>query len=122
LSWKLNQHSENIRSNPSVFITIYNSTVQASTGFGVYFEGKAYELRNPKDILAGTMEIYRREKRKPRDIIQFLNKFPRRVYKFVPEKAWVNGEGEIEGNYIDNRTEIDLKTLRSELFFNDSAH
>jgi hypothetical protein len=117
LSWKLNQHSENIRNNPNAFITVYDSTVPASTGLGVYFEGKAYELNNPKDILVGIKEIYCREKRRPRDVIQFLKKFPRRVYKFIPEKAWINGEGEINGNYIDNRTEIDLKKLK-EYFIN----
>jgi len=113
LSWKLNQHSENIRNNSSVFVTLYDSTVPASTGFGVYFEGKAYELNNPMEILAGIKEVYSRERRKPRDVIQFLKKFPRRVYKFIPEKVWVNGEGEINGNYIDNRTELDLEKLKT---------
>jgi uncharacterized protein YhbP (UPF0306 family) len=115
LSWKENQHSENIRKNSSVFVTIYDSTIPASTGFGVYFEGKAYELNNPIEMLTGLRKIYGREKRKPRDVIQFLSKFPRRVYKFVPEKAWVNGEGEIDGNYIDNRTELDLDELKIKL-------
>ena len=119
LSWKLNQHSENIRNNSAVFITIYDSTVPASTGFGIYLEGKAYELSSPKALLVGTIEVYKREKRKPRDVIQFLSKFPRRVYKFVPEKVWVNGESEIDGNYIDARTEINLEDLGSKLFSNN---
>ena len=87
LSWKLNQHSKNIRNAPSAFVTIYDSTVPAGTGFGVYLEGKAYELKNIKDILVGTKVVYAREKRKPRDVIHFLKKFPRRVYKFVPERV-----------------------------------
>ena len=111
-SWKENQHSENIRNNPNIFVTIYDSTVPASTGFGVYFEGKAYELSNPKEILAGIKEIYNREKRKPKDVIHFLKKFPRRVYKFIPEKVWVNTDGKINGNYIDSRTELDLEKLK----------
>lgn len=113
LSWKLNQHSKNVRNNPSVFATIYDSTAPAGTGFGIYFEGKAYELKSLKDILSGTLEIYKREKKKPRDVAQFLRKFPRRVYKFVPEKVWVNGDGEINGNYIDTRTELNLRKLKS---------
>jgi len=121
LSWKLNQHSENIRNNSSVFVTIYDSTVPAGTGLGVYLEGKAYELSNPKEILQGTIQVYRREKRKPRDVIQFLNKFPRRVYKFVPERLWVNGEDKLDGNFIDKRIEIKLEDLRREFFSNDSA-
>ena len=115
LSWKLNQHSENVRNNPHVFVTIYDSIVPASTGFGVYFEGKAYELHNPKDILIAIKHIYKREKRKPRDVINFLKKYPRRAYTFVPERVWVNGEGEIEGNYIDNRTELDLSKLKAHI-------
>lgn len=113
LSWKLNQHSKNVRNNPDVFITIYDSTVPAGTGYGVYFAGKAYELNNPIDMLLGLKQIYGREKRSPKDVIFFLKKFPRRVYKFVPEKAWINGEGEIEGDYIDNRTELNLEKLKS---------
>ncbi|OGK24180.1 hypothetical protein A3A46_00525 [Candidatus Roizmanbacteria bacterium RIFCSPLOWO2_01_FULL_37_13] len=57
LSWKLNQHSKNVRNNPSAFVTIYDSTVPAGTGFGVYFEGKAYELKNIKDILIGIKQF-----------------------------------------------------------------
>lgn len=120
LSWKLNQHSVNVRNNPSVFVTIYDSTVPGGTGFGVYLEGKAYELKNPKDILTGITEIYKREKHKPREVLHFLRKFPRRAYKFVPEKVWVNGDSEIEGNYIDTRTELDLEKLKL-LFTNPSV-
>jgi len=112
LSWKENQHSKNVRNNPNVFATIYDSTVPASTGFGVYFQGKAHELSNPVEIIKGLKCHYSRSKHKMRDIVMFLTTYPRRVYKFVPEKVWINGSGEIEGNYIDNRTELDLKELR----------
>lgn len=115
ISWKENQHSQNVRNSASVFVTVYDSTVPAGTGFGVYFEGKAYELKNPKDIFLAVKELYHREKRKPKDVMQFLKKFPRRVYKFVPEKVWVNGDGEIDGNYIDTRTELELKMLKTAL-------
>lgn len=115
LSWKLNQHSKNIRNNSSVFVTVYDSTVPASTGFGVYLQGKAYELKDLKTMLKGIKVVYGREKRKPRDITQFLKKFPRRIYQFKPEKVWVNGDREINGNFIDVRTELDLKKLRKAL-------
>ena len=113
LSWKKNQHSKNIRSNSSVFVTIYDSTAPAGTGFGVYLRGEAHELTNPREMLTGLTEIYRREKRKPRDVIEFLKKFPRRVYKFTPKQAWVNGDLDIDGNCIDIRTELDLETLKA---------
>lgn len=112
LSWKENQHSKNIRNNENVYITIYDSTIPASTGVGVYFQGKAYELSNPIDIVKGLTHHYGRSKKKMKDVMMFLTSYPRRVYKFVPERAWINGEGEIEGNYIDNRTELNLEELK----------
>lgn len=112
LSWKENQHSENIRSNENVYITIYDSTIFSGQGVGVYFQGKAYELSNPIDIVKGLTHHYGRSKKKMKDVIMFLTSYPRRVYKFVPEKVWINGEGEIEGNYIDNKTELDLEELK----------
>ena len=115
LSWKENQHSRNIRNNSDVFITIYDSTVPASTGVGVYFQGKAHELSNPIDIVIGLKCVYSRSKHKMKDAIMFLTSYPRRVYKFIPQKAWINGEGDIEGNYIDIKTELNLIELRSNL-------
>lgn len=113
LSWKENQHSKNIRNNSNIFVTIYDSTIPTSTGVGVYLTGKAYELSNPVDIVIGLKCIYSRSKHKMKDVIMFLTSYPRRVYKFVPERAWINGEGEIEGNYIDNRTELDLEQFKN---------
>ena len=45
------------------------------------------------------------EKRKPNE---FLKDYPRRVYKAVPEKVWINSDGEVNGNFIDIRLEVDL--------------
>lgn len=112
LSWKENQHSLNIRNNKNVYVTIYDSTIPSGQGVGIYFQGKAYELSNPMDIVIGLTHHYGRSKKKIKDVAMFLTSYPRRVYKFVPEKAWINGEGEIEGNYIDTRTELDLEELR----------
>ncbi|MBP7700540.1 pyridoxamine 5'-phosphate oxidase family protein [Candidatus Woesebacteria bacterium] len=112
LSWKDNQHSINVRNNPKVFITSYDSTVPASTGFGVYLKGEAKELKNPKDMLIAITEVYKREKRKPRQVAEFLKKFPRRIYKFTPNQVWVNGDAKIDGNFIDVRTELNLDELR----------
>lgn len=110
-SWKKNQHSINIRNNPNVFVTVYDSTVPAGTGVGVYFQGKAYELKNPKTMLVATKVLYKRSNKKPREIIEFLKKYPRRLYQFVPKRVWINGDGDINGNFIDIRTELDLKEL-----------
>lgn len=111
LSWKENQHSKNIRNNSNVFVTIYDSIVPASTGVGIYFQGKAHELNNPIEILTGIKCVYLRSKHKMRDVAMFLTSYPRRVYKFAPEKIWINGTGQIDENPIDVRTELDLKEL-----------
>jgi uncharacterized protein YhbP (UPF0306 family) len=111
-SWKKNQHSINIKNNPEVFATVYNSTVPAGTGFGVYFQGKAYELKNPKTMLIATKVLYKRSNKKPREIIEFLKNYPRRLYQFKPEIVWVNGDGDIYGNFIDIRTELDFEELK----------
>lgn len=115
VSWNKNQHSINIRNNPNAFVTIYDSTVPSGTGEGVYFSGKAYELNNPKDVIIGLTVLYKRVKHKMRAIREFLKHFPRRVYKFTPEKAWINGDGNIKGNAIDIRSELDLVALKKGL-------
>jgi len=38
----------------------------------------------------------------------FLNTSPRRVYKAIPEKFWINVDGEIDGQFVDKRVEIKL--------------
>lgn len=115
LSWKNNQHSVNIRNNNKVFITVYDSTVPAGTGVGLYFSGKAKELINPAEMIIGLTAIYKRCKHKLKAVKEFLSHFPRRVYKFKPEKAWINGFSDIKGNYIDIREELNLEQIRKNL-------
>lgn len=50
LSWRESQHSKNIRANPDVFITIYDSTQQEGTGEGVYIKARAEEVNDPGEI------------------------------------------------------------------------
>lgn len=39
---------------------------------------------------------------------QFIGSVPRRVYKAVAEKVWINAVGDIDGEYVDKRVEISL--------------
>lgn len=112
LSWKENQHSVNVRNNSNVFVTVYDSTSPAGTGTGIYFQGTAKELHNPVEMIVGMKEVYKREKHKLRAVKEFLTHYPRRVYRFAPKKAWINGDSDINGNFIDIRTEIDLEKLK----------
>lgn len=113
VSWNKNQHSVNIRNNPHVFVTIYDSTVPAGTGVGVYLEGKAYEIKNLPELVHALTTHYGREERTPRDVVEFMKKFPRRAYAFVPERGWINMDGEVKGNFVDKRAELDLAALRN---------
>ena len=44
----------------------------------------------------------------PKKAEEFLGDYPRRVYKAIPEKFWINGNDKINGNYIDTRIEVKL--------------
>ncbi len=111
LSWKENQHSKNIHNNPNVFVTIYDSTVPEGTGFGVYLQGRARAVTGLKDLAKAVVYGYKRRGAAVRDIVYFLGKYPRRVYKFTPEKVWVNGDSKKEGQFIDIKEEISLDEL-----------
>lgn len=103
------QHSKNIKENPNVFLVIYDSTAPEGTGEGVYVQAKAYELTDEKEILHALSILDKRVgKTKERHAEEFLGNYPRRVYKAVPEKFWMNSDGEVNGNFIDIRVEVDL--------------
>ena len=107
-SWRENEHSKNIRSNPDVFLVIYDSTVPEGTGGGVYVKAKAYEINDSKEIEYAVKYLYGRKNKTPRKAEEFLGNYPRRVYKATPEKFWINTEGEVNGNYVDKRVEVNL--------------
>ena len=115
LSYKKNQHSINLETNPNAFITLYDSTVPCSTGVGVYFKGTVKMITNPIHLAKYLITFYNRRNRRPRDVKEFLTSYPRRMYMFTPEQAWINGDGDINGNFIDVRTELSLENLRKML-------
>ena len=107
-SWKENEHSKNVQNNGDVFLVIYDSTAPEGTGEGVYVKAKAYELTDPKEIEHAMKYLYGRKNKAPRKVDEFLDDYPRRVYKAVPEKFWINGDGEVNGNFVDTRVEVKL--------------
>lgn len=107
-SWKENEHSKNVRNNGDVFLVIYDSTAAEGTGEGVYVKAKAQELNDPKEIEYALKYLYGRKNKTSRKSDEFLGDYPRRVYKAAPEKFWINTDGEINGNYVDKRVEVDL--------------
>lgn len=105
------QHSKNIKENNKIFLVIYDSTAPEGTGEGVYIQAKAYQLDDEKEITHALKYLDGRVNKQKDPAIRvagFQGDMPRRVYKAVPEKVWVNDDGEINGNYVDVRIEVDL--------------
>ncbi len=106
------QHAKNVRDNGNVFVVIYDSTVSVDMGAldrGFYFKGKANELSDPHEIAAACM--YRKgHDHKPEN---FMGEAVRRVYRAIPEQAWVNTIEIQNGKFVrDYRVDINLDELR----------
>lgn len=102
------KHSKNIRNNPNVFCVVFNSSVKEGDGLGVYMEGKAFEINN-KDETKDAMKIFYTKKGKdPKPEELYLGDSPRRFYKFVPEKFYINTYEKINGLPVDGKIEIKL--------------
>lgn len=105
------QHSKNIAENNKVFLVIYDSTVPEGTGEGVYVQATAHMLTDEEDIRNALKYLDGRVKKQkdPKTrVAEFQGDKPRRLYKAVPEKFWMNGDGDINGDYIDIRMEVSL--------------
>lgn len=103
------QHSKNIDENNEVFFVIYNSTATEGTGEGVYIQAKAYKLNEEAEMTYALTYLDGRVNHEETKITEFLDDKPRGLYKAVPEKVWINGDGDINGDYIDIRIEVDLR-------------
>ncbi len=104
------QHSKNISENNKIFIVIYDSKAPEGTGEGVYIRAKAYALTDLKEIAHALSYLDGRvgKKKDPKTrVLQFLGDKPRRIYKAIPEKFWINSEDDVKGEYIDVRFEVD---------------
>lgn len=115
-SWRENQHSKNIANNEKVFLVIYDSTAPEGTGEGVYIVAAASMVEDPEEIEKASRLLAGRKNKTPKAAREFTGDYPRRIYKAVPEKVWINDGGDVSGNYVDVRHELDLR-----LFFSDRA-
>lgn len=104
-------HSRLIKENPNIAITIFDSSQAEGTGVGVYIQAKAYELTNEQEVTHALQFHYGRKNKTPRPATDFLGDSPRRVYKAVPEKMWINTDQKANGHHVDGRTEIHLDNL-----------
>lgn len=107
-SWTGTQHSMNIRENPSVFITIFDSRVPEGAGEGVFIEAEATELNDPAEIEHAMRHHYGRKSAPMRPLEAFTGDSPRRMYQATPKRVWINLDSEMKGDHIDTRKEISL--------------
>ncbi len=102
------QHSRNIRHNPKIFFVLYDSTATEGTGEGVYVQGGAQEVTDEREIAQALLFYYGRENTTSGDVQNYLGEHPRRIYKAVPEKVWMSGEGAMFGEAVHRRIEVPL--------------
>lgn len=107
-TYRNSQKSKNIRHNKNVFLVIYDPSDSPGEGFGVYMQATAEELNDPKEIETAHKLLWGRHVVPYWKLEQVQGGAPIRLYKAVPKKIWVNGEGQENGHYIDTRVEIKL--------------
>jgi len=110
-SGKDSQHSQNIQENNNIFIVIYDATVPWGKGEGVYIQAKAFELTDEQEIADALAYHNKRVGKDLWESEEFTGENPRRVYKAVPEKVWMNKDSEENGKFVDIRQEIALESL-----------
>lgn len=102
-------HSKNIKTNANVFITVYDTSRQDwNSREAVYIQATASELTNGEEINQALKLLDERSGTTFGKADQFLHDYPRRVYKAVPKKVWMNVDREIDGHFVDQRIEIQL--------------
>jgi uncharacterized pyridoxamine 5'-phosphate oxidase family protein len=106
-SWTNNQHSKNIRHNGKAFIVVYDSTPSdGNPSSGVYIQAKVTELNDKQEVIKAAL-VFKGDLYNPSDGNQYLGDHPRRIYKAKPIKVWMNGDGKVNGEFIDRRIEAE---------------
>ena len=102
------QKAKNIRANGNVFLVIYDSTVPSGTGEGVYIKATAQQISDPIEVKKVYELLKNRHATSFWDFAAVGEEGPIRLFKAVPQQAWMNDDGRKNGHYIDVRAEIEL--------------
>jgi Pyridoxamine 5'-phosphate oxidase len=103
VSWKENQHSQNIRRDPRIFVVVYDSTVPPGTGLGIYLKMRARAITDEPTVLKVKRTIFQKEQD---DVHGFVGRGPRRVFTAKPLEVWHNTDRRLCGYFIDTREKI----------------
>lgn len=106
-SWTKNQHSRNIAHNPRIFVVVYDSHAPEGQAVGLYLE-MAAQLVEDRHAVRKARRMYKTTFGETGVHEPFVGECPRRLYKAVPTKLWVNDESFIRGNFVDIRREFSL--------------
>jgi nitroimidazol reductase NimA-like FMN-containing flavoprotein (pyridoxamine 5'-phosphate oxidase superfamily) len=101
-------HSRNIRENPNIYFTIYDSTAAPGAGSGVYCTAQAAELSEISEIEKAIMLVYERKHSISRTVGEFLNDSPARMYIARPEKFWLTLDEWVRLDPANAKREIQL--------------
>lgn len=102
------QHSQNIRTNPRIYFSIFDSNAPLGEGGGVYIKARAFELVDPEEIKKAAIILYAAKSKAARGPEEFLGDSSKRMYKAMPEQIWVNLDEEVRNDPVNVRKEISL--------------
>jgi len=91
-----------------VYLTCFDSTVLPSDSNGVYIKAHGAEISDPDEIAHAIELVYSRKGKPKREVSEFLGDSPKRVYKAVPEKCWVNLNVDVKNDPENPKKEIRL--------------
>jgi nitroimidazol reductase NimA-like FMN-containing flavoprotein (pyridoxamine 5'-phosphate oxidase superfamily) len=118
-SWIGAQHSENIRNNPNVFITLYDTNRRRfdNNRRCAYFAGRAVELSESEEIEEPLLLLYGDDWTNPRTP-DYVGESIRRIYRATVDRCWLNdrSDKEVTKETQKMRVDVPLELLRKMVF------
>jgi nitroimidazol reductase NimA-like FMN-containing flavoprotein (pyridoxamine 5'-phosphate oxidase superfamily) len=117
-SWKDAEHSRNIRANPRIFITLYDSTRKRGDNNlrCLYIQARACEIEDSDEISKALHLLYPQDETEQRvDLVQGPSL--RRIYRAIPETMWLNDKSErqVTRETVKMRVEVPIEELLNEI-------
>ncbi len=120
-SSKETKHSQIIKENPQIAISIFNSTAIGEDVDAVYIKANAVEVTSKLELIKG-LTVYGKKMldtgfvNSKSHVAKFIKQYKDfqgtskiRLYKAVPEKVWKLAQSEIYNDkYVDSRIEVKI--------------